>query len=45
MIMTNAHLSYTGLAEQLHCHHTVDHSKTFVRGVIFHTNLRSYHSL
>lgn len=45
-IMTDAHLSYTGLAEHFHGHHTVDHSKTFVRGVIMHTNFaESYHSL
>ena len=44
--MTDAHLSYTGLAEHFHGHHTVDHSKTFVRGVIMHTNFaESYHSL
>ncbi len=39
-IMTDAHLSYTGLSEHFHGHHTVDHSKTFVRGVIMHTTLR-----
>lgn len=45
-IMTDAHLSYTGLSEHFHGHHTVDHSKTFVRGVIMHTNFaESYHSL
>ena len=45
-IMTDAHLSYEGLAEHFHGHHTVDHSKTFVRGVIMHTNFaESYHSL
>ncbi|OSZ71953.1 hypothetical protein CAP39_00765 [Sphingomonas sp. IBVSS1] len=45
-IVTDAHLSYTGLDEHFHSHHTVDHSKTFVRGVIFHTNFaESYHSL
>ncbi len=44
--MTDAHLSYEGLAEHFHGHYTVDHSKTFVRGVIFHTNFaESYHSL
>lgn len=45
-IMTDAHLSYTGLSEHFHGHHTVDHSKTFVRGLIIHTNFaESYHSL
>ena len=45
-IVTDAHLSYEGLAEHFHGHYTVDHSKTFVRGVIFHTNFaESYHSL
>ena len=44
--MTDAHLSYTGLSEHFAGHHTVDHSKTFVRGVIMHTNFaESYHSL
>lgn len=45
-IVTDAHLSYEGLDQHFHSHHTVDHSKTFVRGVIFHTNFaESYHSL
>lgn len=45
-IMTDAHLSYEGLSEHFAAHHTVDHSKTFVRGVIMHTNFaESYHSL
>ena len=45
-IMTDAHLSYEGLSEHFAGHHTVDHSKTFVRGVIMHTNFaESYHSL
>lgn len=45
-IVTDAHLSYTGLDQHFHSHHTVDHSRTFVRGVIFHTNFaESYHSL
>ena len=45
-IMTDAHLSYEGLAEHFAGHHVVDHSKTFVRGVIMHTNFaESYHSL
>ena len=37
-IVTDAHLSYEGLDEHFHSHHVVDHSKTFVRGIIFHTN-------
>ena len=45
-IVTDAHLSYEGLDNHFHSHHVVDHSKTFVRGVIFHTNFaESYHSL
>lgn len=45
-IMTDAHLSYEGLSEHFAGHHTVDHSKTFVRGVIMHTNFaESFHSL
>ena len=45
-IVTDAHLSYEGLAEHFHSHHVVDHSQTFVRGIIFHTNFaESYHSL
>lgn len=45
-IITDAHLSYEGLDQHFHSHHTVDHSKTFVRGVIVHTNFaESYHSL
>jgi transposase-like protein len=45
-IVTDAHLSYEGLDEHFHSHHVVDHSRTFVRGIIFHTNFaESYHSL
>jgi transposase-like protein len=45
-IVTDAHLSYTGLDQHFHSHHTVDHSQTYVRGIIFHTNFaESYHSL
>lgn len=45
-IITDAHLSYEGIGEHFAAHHTVDHSKTFVRGVIMHTNFaESYHSL
>lgn len=45
-IMTDAHLSYEGLDEHFRAHHTVDHSKEFVRAVLLHTNFaESYHSL
>jgi transposase-like protein len=45
-IMTDANVSYHGLDEHFRSHQTVDHSKTFVRGVIVHTNFaESYHSL
>lgn len=45
-IVTDAHLSYEGLDRHFHSHHVVDHSETFVRGIIFHTNFaESYHSL
>ncbi|HEX8667207.1 MAG TPA: IS1595 family transposase [Allosphingosinicella sp.] len=45
-IVTDAHLSYEGLDQHFHSHHVVDHSRTYVRGVIFHTNFaESYHSL
>jgi transposase-like protein len=45
-IVTDAHLSYTGLDQHFHSHHTVDHSQTYVRGIIFHTNFaESYDSL
>lgn len=45
-IVTDAHLSYEGLDEHFHSHHVVDHSQTYVRGIIFHTNFaESYHSL
>lgn len=45
-IITDAHMSYEGIGEYFAGHHTVDHSKTFVRGVIMHTNFaESYHSL
>jgi transposase-like protein len=45
-IMTDAHVSYEGLDQHFHSHHAVDHSKTFVRSVIIHTNFaESYHSL
>ena len=44
-IMTDAHLSYEGLSEHFAGHHTVDHRKTFVRGVIMHTNFAEFLSL
>jgi transposase-like protein len=45
-IMTDAHLGYQGLDDYFRAHHTVDHSKEFVRAVILHTNFaESYHSL
>lgn len=45
-IVTDAHLSYAGIGDHFKGHSTVDHSKTFVRGVVFHTNFaESYHSL
>jgi transposase-like protein len=45
-IVTDAHLAYEGLDEHFASHEVVDHSKTFVRGVVFHTNFaESYHSL
>lgn len=45
-IVTDAHLSYGGLEQHFRSHHIVDHSETFVRGVIFHTNFaESYHAL
>lgn len=44
-IMTDSHLSYEGLGDHFAAHWTVDHSKTFVRGIV-HTNFaESYHSL
>lgn len=45
-IVTDAHLSYEGLDDHFRAHHTVDHSKHYVRAVILHTNFaESYHSL
>lgn len=44
-IVTDGHYGYDGLDDHFHAHFTVDHSRTFVRGVI-HTNFaESYHSL
>ena len=45
-IVTDEHMSYTGLHKRFAGHLTIDHSKTFVRGLIIHTNFaESYHSL
>jgi transposase-like protein len=45
-IVTDAHLAYEGLRDHFAGHATVDHSRTFVRGMVFHTNFaESYHSL
>lgn len=45
-VVTDAHLSYEGLREHFAGHSTVDHSREFVRGMVFHTNFaESYHSL
>ncbi len=45
-IITDAHPSYDGLSQHFAAHHSVDHSKHYVRSVILHTNFaESYHSL
>ena len=45
-IITDENLAYSGIGDHFRSHHTVDHSKTFVRSVILHTNFaESYHSL
>jgi transposase-like protein len=45
-IVTDENLAYDGIGDHFKSHHTVDHSKTFVRPVILHTNFaESYHSL
>ncbi len=45
-IVTDSHLGYSGIKKHFRSHHTVDHSKEFVRAIIFHTNFaESYHSL
>ncbi|MEQ8396550.1 IS1595 family transposase [Thalassobaculum sp.] len=45
-IVTDENPSYRGIAKHFASHHTVDHSKTYVRSIIFHTNFaESYHSL
>jgi transposase-like protein len=45
-IITDEHRGYDGLEDHFKAHHTVNHSETYVRGVIFHTNFaESYHAL
>lgn len=45
-IMTDENLSYSGIGEHFNAHLSVDHSKTYVRSMIVHTNFaESYHSL
>ena len=45
-IMTDENPSYEGLDDHFAGHHAVNHSETFVRGLIIHTNFaESYHSL
>jgi hypothetical protein len=45
-IMTDSNLSYEGLNGHFHSHHSVDHSREFVRSWFIHTNFaESYHSL
>ncbi len=45
-IMTDENPSYEGLDDHYAGHHAVNHSETFVRGLIIHTNFaESYHSL
>ena len=45
-VVTDAHLSYDGLSNHFMGHSTDDHSKEYVRGMVFHTNFaESYHSL
>lgn len=45
-IITDENVSYEGIEKHFGSHHTVNHSETFVRGIIFHTNFaESYHSL
>ena len=46
VIMTDENRSYEGLDDHFTAHHAVNHSETFVRGMIIHTNFaESYHSL
>lgn len=45
-IITDEHTGYHGIEKHFAGHSTVNHSETFVRGLIFHTNFaESYHSL
>ncbi|MER8484121.1 IS1595 family transposase [Mesorhizobium sp. M1322] len=45
-IMTDSNLSYEGLNGHFYSHHSVDHSKEYVRSWFIHTNFaESYHSL
>ena len=37
-IITDEHKGYEGLERHFGSHHTVNHSETYVRGIIFHTN-------
>ncbi|MGF1610235.1 MAG: IS1595 family transposase [Kiloniellales bacterium] len=46
VIMTDENPSYVGLDDRHKAHHAVNHSETFVRAVIIHTNFaESYHAL
>lgn len=45
-IITDENMSYQGIDKHFASHHTVNHSETYVRALIFHTNFaESYHSL
>lgn len=45
-IITDEHMAYEGLDKHFKAHHTVNHSETYVRAVIMHTNFaESYHAL
>jgi transposase-like protein len=45
-IVTDSHPGYRGMDQHFASHETVDHSKEFVRGLIYHTNFaESYHAL
>jgi len=46
VIMADENPSYEGLDEHFKAHHAVNHSDTYVRGMIIHTNFsESYHAL
>ena len=46
VIMTDENRSYEGLDDHFKAHHAVNHSETYVRGMIIHTNFaESYHAL